>query len=160
MSNGASDNSACVGEWQARNKKVMISEQGGKFFLEMGPEAPKLLVIPESAASSAWPKRWNALRQETQDLQYILEMDSAASARLLVRRPIGESVVEFERIAGRPEAKRGASKSKSKSRSNQNRRPGVAVATAGEARAAGGGGRAGVAVEAEAEARAAAARGG
>ena len=93
---------ACTGAWNSRGKKINIVERDGGLFLEMGPEAP-VLVVKEAPGDKVdeWPRKWEASRQdgpEPRNTLYLIELPSAGSQKLLVRRPVGDQVVEFLKV--------------------------------------------------------------
>lgn len=65
---------------------------GGKLRLEMGPDAPTLFLVSESAdGAEVWPMKWMASRSGTPDgavpgdVVYVLELPTPTWPRLLVR---------------------------------------------------------------------------
>lgn len=109
---GVSATGGCTGEWVTRGKQISILERDGKLVLEMGPDAPVLNVVPidtPGSGAEAWPMRWAASRQleempgVSNPTLYIVEMSTPASQRLFVKRPQGESMVEFVRKASAEE---------------------------------------------------------
>jgi len=100
----------CVGEWCNGEKMMRIVENSGRLVVDMGPLTPKLaLVTVASDEVQTWPRRWTAIRKcsgnkappplECSKPLYILELPSAASPMLLVKRPVGEGQVEFVRVS-------------------------------------------------------------
>lgn len=97
---------ACAGSWQGRGKTIMITERDGQLILEMGADTPKLHVVPvEPSGNGVWPMKWTAVKSDTEkkDTLYVLELPDAASDILLVRRPVGDGVIEFSRVETRVE---------------------------------------------------------
>jgi len=100
----------CVGEWCSGEKMMRIVENSGRLVVDMGPLTPKLaLVTLASDEVQTWPRRWTAIRKcsgnkappqlECSKPLYILELPSASSPTLLVKRPVGEGQVEFMRVS-------------------------------------------------------------
>lgn len=127
---------ACIGQWHSRGKVVTIAQKGDCLVLEMGADSPSLRVVPANpAAGEVWPMTWHAIRGEPtstldpKDLLYIIELPTPTAQRLLVRRPVGDAVVEFVRAgaaapatgaASAPPARRSRSRSSgSRSRSSR-----------------------------------------
>jgi len=95
---------ACIGQWHSRGKIVSIAQRGEHLVLEMGADSPSLRVVPANASGEeVWPMVWHAIRSEAldppdpKDLLYIIELPTPVAHRLLVRRPVGDAVVEFVR---------------------------------------------------------------
>jgi len=92
---------ACVGDWCSRGKTIKLSDRGGQLILEMGPDSPALPVL---SVDEGWPMQWAAVRVspaggplDKKDAVYLLELPEPSSSKLLVRKPIGDSVIEFQR---------------------------------------------------------------
>merc|ERR1712224_741908 len=101
-----------------------------------GANAPTLIVIPASPGScEVWPMKWAAVRKgdnapDPKDALYFLELTEASSTKLLVRRPVGEGLVEFIRAGteeaeklgnGQDKAKASPSRKRSRSSSGSSR---------------------------------------
>lgn len=113
---------ACAGEWSSRGKTISITDKGGHLQLDMGPGTPALhLAAPEE---ESWPMKWAALRSgegDSKDPLYFVELSSATSPTLAVRKATGDSVVEFTRAEPngkderRPRSRSGRTASRSRS---------------------------------------------
>ena len=66
------------------------------FLLSPGhPGTPFSQVVPsESCSEDVWPMRWTAMKpgSEAKDALYLLELASASSPKLLIKRPAGDGV--------------------------------------------------------------------
>jgi len=119
---------ACLGEWRGRGKVITIFQADDEELLvDMGPGVPSLTLLAMNPKNQAWPMTWAVVRQPersstpgSQQTVYIFELPSLESSQLLVKKPTGDGVVEFERI-GPPPATNGqptqAKKDQSRSRS-------------------------------------------
>lgn len=130
----------CLGEWKGRGKTINISKSGDELLVEMGPGVPLLTLVSTSSSEEAGPMTWAVVRRTeggrpsaTSGTVYIFELPSTDSMRLLVKKPSGDGVVEFERVepvvieetvaeASEPE-KASSPRAKSKSRSRSPRPP-------------------------------------
>lgn len=95
---------ACLGEWRGRGKTIRITKSDhGELLVDMGPSVPALtLVATSSCDADSWPMKWAVVRKEgkasgAQGPVYIFEMPHRKSP-LLVKKPTGDGVVEFERL--------------------------------------------------------------
>jgi len=115
----------CVGDWHSRGKIVTITQRGNQLVLEMGSDAPILcLTSMNEAGQSTWPMKWAAFRSnassmDPKDALYLVELPASNSPKLLVRRPVGDGVIEFTRSGA--EARK--SKSRSKGRCSRSTSP-------------------------------------
>lgn len=98
----------CLGDWCSRGRQISISERDGRLVLEMDPDTPVLQLVPLiDPGTETWPMRWAASRlneaaPDPTDPIYVVEMPNSVSTSLFVKRPVGESMVEFMR-KGSPE---------------------------------------------------------
>jgi len=100
-----SSQQACLGEWQGRGKVIKISKNSDELLVDMGPCVPSLTLIATNSKEHAWPMTWAVVRKgehgrisATHGTVYIFELPSSDSSRLLVKKPTGDGVVEFERV--------------------------------------------------------------
>merc|ERR1719310_2147730 len=68
----------------------------------MDPNLPQLLLMAANDGAEVWPMQWTAVRRGASDPLYVLELSTPTSPRLLVKRPVGEGVVEFIRAGCDP----------------------------------------------------------
>mmetsp|Transcript_88241 Transcript_88241/g.246887 ORF Transcript_88241/g.246887 Transcript_88241/m.246887 type:complete len:290 (-) Transcript_88241:77-946(-) len=95
---GADGDDACLGEWRGRGKSIRIHRGPDGLLVDMGSRGPSLVLL---AGGARWPRRWAVVRagsSEAQGTVYVFELQSAASSIMYVRKPSGDSVVEFVRV--------------------------------------------------------------
>jgi len=100
MGRDESSEDACLGEWCGRGKTIKVRRENGELLVDMGPGVPSLrLELMEEAASEA-SLQWAVVHQSstTPGTVYIFELASPAASSLLVKKPSGDGVVEFERV--------------------------------------------------------------
>jgi len=101
------DQDACLGEWSGRGKTIKIrSGDAGDFLVDMGPNVPTLMLV-DTSGGGGWPKKWAVVRRPDgkggqQNTVYTFELPSPSSRHLLVKKPSGDGVVEFDRVGGPP----------------------------------------------------------
>lgn len=101
----------CLGEWRGRGKTIKITRsETDELFVDMGPGVPPLTLVAASSSSGheeeIWPMKWAVMRRAEsgrpsgtpQGTVYIFELPSSSSSTLLVKKPTGDGVVEFERV--------------------------------------------------------------
>lgn len=96
---------ACLGEWQGRGKMIKISRSDSdELLVDMGPGVPPLVLV-STISDQSWPMKWAVVRRceagrspGAHGTVYIFELPSPTSQRLLVKKPSGDGVVEFERV--------------------------------------------------------------
>jgi len=95
---------SCLGEWRGSGKTIKITDSSGELLVDMGPGVPALTLVVTSR-DKAWPMTWAVVRRNEpgktpgpQSTVYVIELPSPSSMRLLVKKPTGDGVVEFERV--------------------------------------------------------------
>lgn len=130
-------NMTCLGEWCCGKSKMILSKRNNRLILESGGNSSTMrYVVPiGSSRDATFPMRWAVTKDNlcigdpppnVADTVYILELVARTSKSLLVKKPFGQSCVEFTRPGYEPtgaasstSARRPRSRSRSRSRSNR-----------------------------------------